>query len=256
MIRDPLLVNIVGMVSLASPTNGVDATRKFLSISIDLFIFLIGIALCLLLGGAAKWVAAVLFALIAIGTFVWRRGNHGDSIGHTVAKLRTVSTTTGLPSMKLWAPRVTVLQQAGQDPFHLTPRIVNVKPSKAAAPAPAVLPGLRLVCDNGSQYVVQHSAVVGRDPATPEDPKTIAISLPDLSRTISKSHFYLQAHDRGALVSDLASANGTWVDGNPNQLTANKPTLVPFGHTIVLGEQKITVQQLTRSADHSGGDAS
>ncbi len=191
--------------------------------------------------GHAAW--AAIFGAVAAVALLLARGLLGAGIGHALLGLRTIDTLSGLPSFRL-TDRVTVRTGGADDPFHLRPRAIDAGFEPPAPATPAAPPSrLRLVVDDGTTHVVSAGAVIGRDPAHPRDPRHESIAIPDLSRTVSKVHLQVTVTEAGPVVTDLRSANGTRLQGSDAMLTPERPTVVPWGTALLLGNRGIRLER-------------
>lgn len=193
-----------------------------------------------------QWWWAIASAVVLVTIWLLGRGISGMTVGYGLLGLRRVDRVTGLPSYQL-TPGNAVTRGSGADPFALRPRATKqyeqaTRPTRAVHIAKA---GLLLIVDDGTTHSVTETAVIGRNP-TPSDPRVLAIAIPDLSRTVSKAHLSVAAGERGVTVTDLASANGTWVVGAPTPLVPHTATLVPWGSKLDLGERRITLERRGR----------
>jgi pSer/pThr/pTyr-binding forkhead associated (FHA) protein len=93
-----------------------------------------------------------------------------------------------------------------------------------------------LVLDDGSTYVVDRDIVIGRDPTSGDNSRSI--TLPDPGRSISRTHARVVLDGWEARVVDAGSANGTFVaareavEWTPVQPNAPVP-LIPGMHVLV-----------------------
>ena len=92
-------------------------------------------------------------------------------------------------------------------------------------------------------HIVRHSAIIGRNPLASPDQRFVLIAVPDLTRTISKSHLAVEVGEHGVSVTDLRSANGTWVLGSDEPLTPGQPMTVQWGSTLLLGERQFFLER-------------
>lgn len=196
----------------------------------------------LILAPPPSWLWAVLAMLATGALFVLWRGIHGASLGHALLKLRTIDAVTGLPSFRFAARRAVVERGSAADPYALRPRpMAEQTAAPPQAPVAVRRSYLRLEVDDGTAHTVTAAALIGRNPTAPPDPRYRPIAIPDLTRTISKAHFLVGVSEDGIAVTDLGSANGTWVDGSVIPLTPRQTVLVAWGSKLHLGERSVVL---------------
>ncbi|MBI9113436.1 RDD family protein [Sanguibacter suaedae] len=121
------------------------------------------------------------------------------------------------------------------------------RPGTPSAPTPAVA-SAQLTFDTGDVEDITGRGVIGRRPQLPEgtggaDGGT-AITVPDTTRTVSKTHLEFVVEETGLRVTDLWSTNGSTVvgaDGDQVPLPAGEAVLAPFGSTVTVGDHWFTV---------------
>ncbi|MBE6481623.1 MAG: FHA domain-containing protein [Actinomyces ruminicola] len=105
---------------------------------------------------------------------------------------------------------------------------------------------IRLVpADGGSPILLTAPTVVGRDPANiSEYPGAKHVSLPDVSRSISKTHAALAPVPGGLWVTDLHSTNGTRIEqqGTVKQAQPEVPAPAPVGSVLILGRAEYRIE--------------
>lgn len=118
----------------------------------------------------------------------------------------------------------------------------------AVAPAQhlhAEQPSFVLHADDGSTYPVEGFALIGRNPSASNGGNVSAlISLPDQSRSVSKTHAQLRCVYEGVYVSDFASTNGSWIlraNGDHIKLSPGAEQLAQPGDAIKLGDRTLLV---------------
>jgi hypothetical protein len=101
----------------------------------------------------------------------------------------------------------------------------------------------RLVLDNGTALdLTADTVALGRNPAS-EDPDVQLLSVPDSTRTLSKTHATLELNDGQWTVTDLNSTNGVIVVGAEDAETLLAPgrsSLVP--DRFILGKVGMRVE--------------
>ena len=124
--------------------------------------------------------------------------------------------------------------------------------SQPAAPEPAVLGALLMVLDTGQreQLPLPAAVVLGRRPEG-VDSRDALMTVTDPERTVSKSHLRLEHVDGQTWLTDLGSANGTWlIDefGETRQAFPQQRLAVDFGTRVRLGERILTLHVLEGGA--------
>jgi hypothetical protein len=108
----------------------------------------------------------------------------------------------------------------------------------AAAPSDEVVLRFR----SGLVHVFTGAAVVGRGPAAPEG--VVPLAVPDLSRTLSKSHASLVRQGPVVVLSDLGSTNGTTVrtaDGGVLAVSPGTGAELRPGAVVSIGDHEFTL---------------
>lgn len=103
--------------------------------------------------------------------------------------------------------------------------------------------------DSGSVHWFHGTCVVGRNPEAEAGIATIAV--PDLSRTLSKTHVALVQADGHVLVRDLGSTNGTSVvrsDASFEDLVPGTDLVVTAGTTVRIGDHAFVVDRVGGAA--------
>lgn len=227
------------------------ASPQRLWVALDLVVVLLaaaagaGLAVLLELPLASLAAAFGVVALVVTALDLLRTGR---TPGHRVLGQRSVDEATGLPATPARLARTrTVDLRRGRDPVRVVPHGTDGLPqlgeqwqmsASRALDAPIVL-----TLDNGMAYSLVGPTVIGRNPALVE-PGTRLLQIPDLSRTMSKSHALLEPQGGVLWVTDLGSMNGTAVveDGGPREpLEPHVRTVVRTGATIELGDRVATV---------------
>ncbi|MGW6130200.1 FHA domain-containing protein [Cellulomonas sp. NPDC055163] len=180
---------------------------------------------------------------------------HGRTPGHRVLRLRTVDARTGLPGSPLAllpARGVTADLVRGRDPLQVVPSALAPVPrTSAPRAADPWAAGRRqpstvvLLTDDGSVLQVTGPTIVGRSPVDPTGAHLL-LGIPDLSRSISRSHALLEPHGASVWVTDLGSANGTAValPGEPLvRLAPNVRVEAPLGARLALGDRVVHLAQ-------------
>ncbi|BDZ50318.1 hypothetical protein GCM10025867_25590 [Frondihabitans sucicola] len=101
----------------------------------------------------------------------------------------------------------------------------------------------RLVFDSGDEVVIRHPLLVGRNPET--DARGTAVhALPDLSRSLSRTHALLDWRDGLLWVTDLNTTNGSAIvdaDGGVRPLVPGLRTAASVGWRVELGERSLEI---------------
>lgn len=108
----------------------------------------------------------------------------------------------------------------------------------AAAPSDEVLLRFR----SGLVHVFDGAAVVGRGPTAPEG--AVPLAVPDLSRTLSKSHASLVRRGAVVVLTDLGSTNGTTVqtsDGGVVPVPPGAEAELWPGAVVSIGDHEFTL---------------
>lgn len=196
---------------------------------------------------------AVLLGALAVLVVTVDLVRTGRSPGHRALGVRTVDRVTGLPpSLRGLTRSHTVDIRHGHDPLRIVPRGGEVADvpgdqwqltASRALNAPVVL-----TLDSGLAFSLVGPTVIGRNPARVEG-ATRLLQVPDLSRTMSKSHALLEPQGGMLWVTDLGSMNGTAVavdGGELEPLAAHVRTVVRLGSTIEFGDRTATLGSAAR----------
>lgn len=208
-------------------------------------------------------IGAVVLALVALVVIATDLVRTGRTPGHRALGVRTVDRQTGLSPALLGLARTrTVDIRHGRDPVLLTPRggEVTAVPgdqwqltASRALNAPVVL-----TLDSGPAFSLVGPTVIGRNPARVEG-ATRLLQVPDLTRTMSKSHALLEPQGGMLWVTDLGSMNGTAVasdGGELEPLAAHVRTVVRLGSTIEFGDRVATLDSAARPSATGAEEAS
>lgn len=164
-------------------------------------------------GWALGWGWGLFFGVAAL---VWEAAGTfrtGQSVGHRVARLRTVSKSTGMPGSfgaVLTGRCVTADLRAGRDPLALVPRPLPAAPPPPPPPPP---PPMRVgtfvvVADDASRFAITGPTLVGRRADDPSG-RYACLTIPDISKTLSRNHALLEPAPDGLRVTDVGSGNGS-----------------------------------------------
>lgn len=118
--------------------------------------------------------------------------------------------------------------------------------ARAAATAEAQGPtfvSAKLVFDSGDEVLLDHPLLVGRNPET-DAGGTAVHALPDLSRSLSRTHALLEWRDGLLWVTDLNTTNGSAIvdaDGGVRPLVPGLRTAASIGWRVELGERSLEI---------------
>lgn len=229
--------------AIVEPPRAASVGSLVIDVLAALFIALIA---ALLSPENAAVTAPVGAAIALVGLVLWR-GILGGGIGHSIMRLRSIDTITGLPSFRVM--RTATVRRGGDgDPFALRAHpVVFAKPLPEPRRRETEGSHLRLLIDDGTTHLVQNTAIIGRNPST-KDPAVALIAIPDLTRTISRTHLQVEIAEGGVVVTDLGSSGGTLLDTD-EELPRHVPTPIPWGTALVLGTRRIVFEQRRRSGD-------
>lgn len=190
----------------------------------------VGAGLALPLGVGAALALGITAALLAAATqaAAWLRS--GRALGNLLTSTRTVRVADGTPlglrlperrdAHAVRDPRqgpigrltqtVTLRVTPGADPGALSMRGVGSLPPRvpAAVLRERLTRSVVLTFDGQLRIPVSRSVILGRNPSPAAD-GTAVVALPDMSRSISKSHVRLDVENGRVFARDLGSTNGT-----------------------------------------------
>lgn len=104
-----------------------------------------------------------------------------------------------------------------------------------------------VVFDSGEHSPITTTLLIGRSPTARSAGETV-LSIPDPTRSLSRTHVRIVRSRTGLWVDDLGSANGTQIhhpDGTTVEVTPGSPEKVTAGCTILLGERSFQVTSQT-----------
>lgn len=229
--------------------------RRAAATAVDLLAVAAALGLGFLLHPVVGGVLAAVVALVVVAD----RVRTGRSLGLRLTRLRTVDRATAMPSVRALVPGrgLTADLRRGRDPLLVVPASSVPVPAAEQAPAPADpwmaqetarTPGVVVVTDEGATVTVLGTTIVGRSPVDPTGTHYL-LGIPDIGRSISRSHAVLELDGPLLWVTDLASANGSAV-ALPGQqfspLTPHVRTPAPAGSRIALGTRILHVADPTR----------
>lgn len=112
-------------------------------------------------------------------------------------------------------------------------------------PAPVAV--LRLTLDDGRDFQLDQSVLIGRNPSgLPGEQVAQLLAVADPGRSISKTHLHLREDNGGVWVTDRNSTNGSAVttpDGIRTALQAGEPAFVRPGSTVHFGDRTFHLGQ-------------
>lgn len=99
----------------------------------------------------------------------------------------------------------------------------------------------QLRLSDGSTVAVDRNVVIGRAPEAPSEASEFdyrLVELPESATRVSRTHCEVRVEGWHALVVDLGSTNGTFLDGTGDgaRLEPNQPQVMKPGTTVNLGE--------------------
>ncbi|WP_430645481.1 FHA domain-containing protein [Agromyces sp. GXS1127] len=122
-----------------------------------------------------------------------------------------------------------------------------IAPPAPAAPASSATGPWRLRSADGIEFPVLDRVVAGRDPKPPAWlQRATVVTVPDHTRSMSKTHALLEARDGRLVVTDLDSTNGVriWPEGaEPTDLEPGVPAEVPLDAVVLLGDVAFLVDR-------------
>ncbi|MCA5895064.1 RDD family protein [Isoptericola sp. NEAU-Y5] len=105
-------------------------------------------------------------------------------------------------------------------------------------------PRIVVEIDPGRRVTVASRTLVGRNPQQDGAAPATLLSVPDATRSVSKTHLELVPTPEGLQARDLGSTNGSAViapDGTVHELVAGIPVTVTAGWVVQAGARRITV---------------
>ena len=143
-----------------------------------------------------------------------------------------------------------VLPTARSSPDIETERLGDGNPSSSSTEASPLAWVLRLA-DGRWRRIGDGILIVRGDPDSNTDMRMVALS----TKYVSRKHAWLRAVGRSVEVLDLASRNGTWIDGG--RIEPLQPTLVPDSDDVPIWfsrrEHALLVVDRRGSAEQAGG---
>ncbi len=205
---------------------------------------------------------AVAAGLVVLAVVLLDLLRTGRTIGHRALGTRTVDAATGLPAgaLGLGSTR-TVDVRGGHDPVRIMPRSGELAPNQGEqwrfTASRALNAPIILTLDNGMAFSLVGPTVIGRNPSQIEGSSHL-LQLPDLTRTVSKSHALLEPQGGMLWVTDLGSMNGTAVAEEGGDLEPLEPhvrTVVRLGATLEFGDRLAQIGPTSRPQpqETSGG---
>jgi len=202
-------------------------------------------------GWLLGWIWAALLAAVAVAGVVAGLRRTGQGVGQRWLGLRVVDRDTALPgSPRALAARrcVTVDLRRGRDPLCVTPRPRPAGTSAAEAWVRHGRSGVPvLVADDGSRWPITAPTLIGRKASDPTG-RYRTVTIPDVSKTLSRNHAVLEPGPGGLVVTDVGSANGTGVyqGGHLVLIDRDQPVTVPPGTRLGLGTRVFEVRHEQR----------
>lgn len=123
----------------------------------------------------------------------------------------------------------------------------RMRGTSVPAPTAPAAPVLRLRLDDGRDFQLDRTVLVGRNPAAhPGEQVEQLLAVADPGRSISKTHLHLLVDEGGIWVTDRNSTNGSSVttpDGVRTPLQAGQPAYVAPGSIVSFGDRTFHLGQ-------------
>ncbi|GAB3538375.1 hypothetical protein GCM10027403_24640 [Arthrobacter tecti] len=103
--------------------------------------------------------------------------------------------------------------------------------------------GIRIHLDDGRNFLLRSTALIGRNPAGTDNAELISVK--DEGRSVSKTHLHLRVDDGRLWVTDRNSTNGSAITvqaGARIQLPGGEPYLAEPGSTVHFGDRSLRVE--------------
>lgn len=124
--------------------------------------------------------------------------------------------------------------------------VPGVRPGDEPEPEPGPA-GAVVEISDGQRVLVQHTALVGRNPAAAADGVQL-VRVVDPTRSVSKTHLQLAVEPSGVWVADRGSTNGTVVtlpDGAQVICPVDQPVRLRVGAVVVFGDCALRLVEAT-----------
>ncbi len=231
--------------------------RVALAIAIDVLLVAALVVLVVLAAraGTTPTILAVLALLVAAAIQVRGIVATGRSLGWVVAGIRAVAASDEAPigfGRIAKAPAAFAADvRGGRDPIALDLTPPSLLRS-VRTPAPTVSPRrsttgsarLAVVIDGARRLPLADRMLLGRNPS-PED-GAVVVPVPDLSRTISKTHARLEVEPDGTVFAiDLASTNGSAIESGGRRIELTPQLRYPLvpGAVLHLGSHAVVLER-------------
>ena len=207
---------------------------------------------------AFAWIVGGLGVLAVATVFVLDVLRTGQTAVRRQLGLRTTSVNELLPpsASALFGRRTSTADlRAGRDPLLIVPPV----PEPAIEPAterpawrPPAAPATgawRLELDDGGEFPITGATLLGRDPGSSMDADHALLTIPDLSRSISRVHALVEPGDDCLWLTDAGTTNGTRA-ASPSAsggtvierwLRPGERAAIRVGGTIHLGDRTLRV---------------
>lgn len=163
-----------------------------------------------------SWTVAGLAAVAVATALIAGLGRTGQTPPRRLLRLRTVGSDSLLPPVpaELAGRRTSTADlRTGRDPLLLPPSegagFVPVAEGGWQQPVSGGTGQWQLVLEDGSQLPIERSTLLGRSPANDDGADHALISLPDLSRSISRVHALVEPDADCLWLTDAGTTNGT-----------------------------------------------
>jgi hypothetical protein len=236
------------------------AGRVALAIAIDALVVIALLALVVAVSraGVTATILAILALIVALAAQAHGIVVRGRSLGWVIVGVRAVTEDDDAPigwGRIARAPAAFAADlRSGRDPIAFAAVPPVLRSGLAASAAPDVRPRrgapaptrLAVVIDGGRRLPLAGRMLLGRNP-TPEL-GAVLVPVPDLSRTISKTHARLEVEPDGTVfATDLASTNGSAIEvaGRLVELSPQLRYPLSPGAVLHLGAHAIVLERIT-----------
>ena len=236
------------------------AGRVALAIAIDALVVVALLALVVAVSrvGVTTTILAILALIVALAAQVHGIVARGRSLGWVIARVRVVTESDDAPigfGRIARAPAAFAADlRGGRDPIAFAVAPPVLRSGRAASPAPEIRTRrggtgptrLAVVIDGGRRLPLAGRMLLGRNPAP--EPGAVLVPVPDLSRTISKTHARLEVEPDGTVfATDLASTNGSAIEAGGRLVELSPQLRYPLspGAVLHLGAHAIVLERIT-----------
>lgn len=207
---------------------------------------------------AVGWIIGGLGVAAVAAAFGLDVGRTGQTPVRRRLGLRTTSVAEPLPptAPELFGRRTSTADlRAGRDPLLIVPPAPEPAIESAAErpawrpPAVPATGAWRLELDDGGEFPITGATLLGRDPGSSMDADHALLTIPDLSRSISRVHALVEPGDDCLWLTDAGTTNGTRA-ASPSAsggtvierwLRPGERAAIRVGGTIHLGDRTLRV---------------